>query len=123
MSAEPSILKLVYDSVREIRQATADIADEQSIQGRRIEVVLGRIDMVTHRIDAADAAMTKLEGRIGAVEERLHDLRRIAWILTIAGAMLVAIVTSVASDFAGRLFDPPTRPQHVAAPTATVEGS
>lgn len=123
MSGEPGILQLVYDSVREIRQATADIAEEQSQQGRRIEAVLGRIDVVTHRIDVADVAVGKLEARIGEVETRVNDLRRVAWIMTIAGAMLVAVVTSVASDWAGRMIDPPTRPQNVSAPTITIEGA
>lgn len=120
--SEPSILQLVYDSVREIRQATSDIAEEQSTQGRRIEAVLGQMATATMRLDQADRVIAKLEGRVADIEQRVQDLRRVAWILTIVGGMLVAVVTSVASDWAGRMLDPPSRPVNAAAAQLTHQG-
>lgn len=104
---EPTTLRMVYDSVSEIRRAASNIADAQHSQGRLLEQAIGRMGVIAQRLDAADREAVKLEERMGKLETSVDGMRRVAWVMTIIGGMVIAIATTVASDAVSRMLDPP----------------
>lgn len=99
---EPSLVQVLYDSLSEIKQAVAGVSDRQSAQSVQLATILAQNGEALRR-------EKELQSRVDALEGTVSDLKRTAWILTVAGGIVVAIATSVVTEWVNARLLPPDR--------------
>lgn len=96
---EPSLLQVMYDSLNEIKSAVADVSKNQSQLSTNVALAM-QTNAETQRTQASmQKQVDEVEGTVTKLSDTISELKRTAWLLTIVGAIVVAIVTTVVGDW------------------------
>lgn len=114
---EPSLLKAMYDSLTEIKSAVAGVSEKQNQLSTQVALAMAKNEETTRAQVASSSRIDDVEDELDKLSEKVSDLKRIAWLLTIIGGIVVAVVTSVASDWASAAFTRDPKEQHTTVTT------
>lgn len=99
---EPSLVQVLYDSLNEIKAAVTGISDRQTTQSIQLATILAQNSEALRR-------EKELQARVDELESAVSDLKRTSWILAVVGGIVVAIATSVATEWINARVLPPER--------------
>ena len=107
---EPSLLQVMLESIRSLQISVNGVSDKQNSMAVQVATILAQNGEALRR-------EVELQKRVDELETTVSDLKRTAWILTVAGGIVVAIVTSVATEWINARIDPPGRASVITHPT------
>lgn len=102
---EPSLLKVMYDSLTEIKGAVAGVAEKQNQLSTQVALAMAKNEETARAQAASSTRIDEVETEVGKLSDTVGDLKRTAWLLTVVGGIIVAVATTVVGDWASAAFN------------------
>lgn len=107
----------MYDSLIEIKSAVNGVSEKQAHLSTQVTLALHKNDETVRAQAASSNRIDDVENEVGKLSETVSDLKRTAWLLTIIGGIVVAVVTSAASDWVSARVNPPAHTEQSSTTT------
>ena len=109
----------MYDSLGEIKSAVTGVAEKQNQLSTQVALAMAKNEETARAQKASSDRIDEVEETVTKLSDTVGDLKRTAWLLTIVGGIIVAVATSVATDWATSTFNREPKEQHTSSTPTT----